>query len=131
MIAWTRRRLLGNLIAALAGVSAGLWGCSRREPEELLSAALLGWFEPDKVGRAGRKVLELGEGWNDAAVLRAALLQQLGDASNPSAARQALAEAVREDFRATRTVELEGWIVSETEARLYALAVLGGSPPAR
>lgn len=33
----------------------------------------------------------------------------------------ALGGQIRRDFGADRTVDLEGWVVSETEARLYAL----------
>lgn len=124
----TRRRLLELIVAGLAGTAAGAVGCAQREPDELLDAALLAWFDPEVVQRAGRDVLARGEGWNDARSLREALLPQLGDAGNPSAARAALAEAVRDDFRADRTLTIDGWIVSETEARLYALAVLQPTP---
>ena len=121
---FTRRQLLQLTAAGLVAPTAGLLGCPAREPDALLDDAMLAWLEPDAVARAGRKVLERGEGWNDAASLRAALLPRMGDAADPSAARAELAEAVREDFREDRTLTLDGWIVSETEARLYALAVL-------
>ena len=42
----------------------------------------------------------------------------------PKEARAALARAVREDLRAGRVLSLDGWLVAETEARLYALAAL-------
>jgi hypothetical protein len=128
---WSRRGFLTAAGAVLAALHATLWGCSESDPDEMLDAALRDWFEPGPADRAGRKVLARGEGWNDAGALRAPLRAQLDDARNPADARRALAEAVSEDFRAGRTLELDGWLVSETEARLYALAALRGTTRAR
>jgi hypothetical protein len=44
-----------------------------------------------------------------------------GDAD---AVRAALANVICDDFRSERTVAVEGWILSRTEARLYAIAAL-------
>jgi glycosyltransferase A (GT-A) superfamily protein (DUF2064 family) len=38
--------------------------------------------------------------------------------------RARLSSVIREDFTAERTLRVEGWLVSETEARLCALAAL-------
>jgi hypothetical protein len=35
-----------------------------------------------------------------------------------------LSETIRSDFEADRVVEVDGWILSPTEARLYALTTL-------
>lgn len=129
MSRWSRRGFLAAALAALAGAPTALPGCARREPDDLLDAAMLGWFEPDAVRGVGRKALARGAGWNEASALRDALLPHLGDAGNPADGRRALSEAVRQDFRAGRTLELEGWLVAETEARLYALAALGAGRP--
>lgn len=43
----------------------------------------------------------------------------------PSAAQTMLLDAVRRDFERFETIELDGWVVSRTEARLCALAALG------
>lgn len=43
----------------------------------------------------------------------------------PEQLHQRLRERVREDFRDGRTVKLQGWILSRTEARLMALIALG------
>jgi hypothetical protein len=45
--------------------------------------------------------------------------------------RELLLRAMADDFRALRTVELRGWVLARTEARLCALAALRrGSTPA-
>jgi hypothetical protein len=41
--------------------------------------------------------------------------------------RELLLSATAEDFRDLRTVELDGWVLAKTEARLCALAALDGS----
>src|SRR5690606_2898810 len=64
----------------------------------------------------GERYLDAHPGERDAAKL----LASLGGALD----REALARAVREDARAGRTVQVEGWILSLTEARLYGLAAL-------
>lgn len=38
--------------------------------------------------------------------------------------RRAISEQVREDFAHGRVVEVDGWVLSATEARLYGLAAL-------
>jgi hypothetical protein len=44
--------------------------------------------------------------------------------ADPRAIASAVGEAVRDDFVARRTVKLEGWVLSQTEARLCALCSL-------
>jgi hypothetical protein len=41
--------------------------------------------------------------------------------------RELLLSAAAEDFRDLRTMELHGWVLARTEARLCALAALGGA----
>lgn len=43
---------------------------------------------------------------------------------DPIVVAQAVAEAVRADFIARRTVKLDGWVLARTEARLCALHAL-------
>ena len=54
--------------------------------------------------------------WGDAAALRREL------AAGGSAD---LSSRVRDDFGAGRVLLVDGWVLSETEARIYALAALG------
>ena len=51
-------------------------------------------------------------------------LQLIERASNQQNAISALGLAVRRDFQQGRSVQLEGWIVSRTEAELCALVLL-------
>jgi hypothetical protein len=51
-------------------------------------------------------------------------LQLIGRSASEAAAITALAQTVQRDFRAQRTVQVEGWIISRTEAQLCALALL-------
>lgn len=57
------------------------------------------------------------------------LLEQLGLPSDPSAAsiqdeRRRIKEHIRQDAREGRLESVGGWVLSQTEARLYALAYL-------
>jgi hypothetical protein len=52
------------------------------------------------------------------------------DTASDARLRELLLRATAEDFRALRTVEVRGWVLAQTEARLCALAALrGGSAP--
>jgi hypothetical protein len=49
------------------------------------------------------------------------------DTASGDRLRELLLSAASEDFRDLRTMELDGWVLAKTEARLCALAALGGS----
>jgi hypothetical protein len=51
-------------------------------------------------------------------------LQLIARSATEAAAITALTQAVRLDFREQRTVQIEGWIISRTEAQLCSLALL-------
>jgi hypothetical protein len=55
-------------------------------------------------------------------------LETIERSPNQQAAVAALVRAVRRDFQQGRSVQLEGWILSRTEAELCALTLL---PPAK
>lgn len=78
------------------------------------------------VARIGRRYLELHP--EDAS--RAALAGRLGCAAGAGweALGAALGPARQADFRAGRTLLVDGWVVAEAEARLCALLTLGGGP---
>jgi hypothetical protein len=60
-----------------------------------------------------------------AAIARDAGIEPGGAAArDPLRLRRALALRTRRDFAEGRTVRVEGWILSRTEARLYAIASL-------
>ena len=115
---WSRRELLAGALAVVAGAPLGLRGCRGDSAADSAANAAL------DAALEGRRVLALGTGWNTEAALRRGLRPRLADPQGPDATRATLAEAVREDFRDARTVDIEGWRLAETEARLYALAAL-------
>lgn len=69
---------------------------------------------------------QLGVEPTEEAILTAAAdtLELIARSSTQALAVTALAQAVRRDFREQRSVQLEGWIVSHTEAQLCALSLL-------
>ena len=48
----------------------------------------------------------------------------MGYGDDLAALRRELSAAIRRDFSAERTTSLDGWILSQTEARLCALVTL-------
>ena len=122
----TRRRFLLGLgvaglwsagMAALAACRAD--GAGRRLARLLADGAL--------AERVGRAYLELFPDEATAAELTALLYRDLGVRMRLASAatlRRRLAERVRQDFVEDRVVELRGWFLARTEARLAALAVL-------
>jgi hypothetical protein len=135
-----RRDFLKGLGGAAALGLAGptllvpLVGCG---PSESLEAALLGFFaDLGSAREVGREYLKLAPEEDD----RDALVQRLAGAglrrweafaaTDPAALLRAVRARHTEDFAAERVVRLRGWMLSETEARLCALAHLAG-PRAR
>jgi hypothetical protein len=129
-----RRRFL--LVALGAGLPLGLapfrpWhlvvAFDRREPAARLARLLRG---RDSARAIGREYLRSLPRAASASVLVNAIalglpgghstLGAVGDAE----LRALLAERSRADFGEDRTVRLRGWLLSETEARLCALAAL-------
>jgi hypothetical protein len=58
----------------------------------------------------------------------AGVLQVLAAARSPKTALTELTSAVRSDFRLGRVVQLEGWVLSQTEVELCTLTLLPASP---
>lgn len=79
---------------------------------------------PRAIGAAYLK--QLGVESTEQAILAAAddTLQLIARSPTEAAAVTALTEAVRRDFREQRSVQLEGWIISRTEAQLCVLSLL-------
>lgn len=116
--------LVRTFMLAAAGVLAPpLAGCGRggREatPEELAAWML----QDDAVTRLGREYLAAHADEADAGTLTGLLAAGLPDLDDPAARRTLLAR-VREDYAAGRTAILSGWVLSESEGRLCALATL-------
>ncbi len=69
---------------------------------------------------------QLGSGTDRASILDAApaALEAIARGRDERGAVRRLTRAVRDDFTRGRTVQLEGWILSRTEAELCALTLL-------
>jgi hypothetical protein len=115
----SRREVLGLGLLALGGFAAGCGpapapfevppGC----PEEAADA----W---EGARRLGEALLADGLPESDARALEATLDGALDDPS----VLDALGELHQEDLSAGRTVRADGWLLSRTEARWYALVAL-------
>lgn len=93
------------------------------------SAAYFGG-QADAVRAIGEAYLrQLGRDPNRESILAAArgTLESIDRARDEPSAIQRLVRAVREDFERGRAVQLEGWILSRTEAEICALTLLTGS----
>ncbi len=92
-----------------------------------VAAAYFGPGEGDALQSIGTAYLKhLGVEATEEAILASAAdtLQLIASAPTDAAAVTALAQAVRRDFLEQRSVQLEGWIISRTEAHLCALSLL-------
>ncbi|QQP88281.1 hypothetical protein IGS68_19830 [Skermanella sp. TT6] len=115
-----RRELLATAAAAglLYGSPGPAQAAAAAPPEAQRLLALL--RSPAAARRIGRAYLETARDEADPAKL-AALIVGGGGMSDGDLLRH-VAERQRADFAAGRTVKLDGWVLSRTEARLYALA---------
>lgn len=119
MTDWTRRALLGAGVAALAGAGLLVW-TGRRAAETARADALVAVLrDRNAASRVGERILTELPAWGDATALR----RTLGGGSSVGLAAR-VAQHVREDFDGGRVVLVDGWVLAETEARLYTLAAL-------
>jgi hypothetical protein len=135
----SRRSLLARTAAGLGGLVAG-WmatvaagdGTARASSlEDALSRLCAQMRCPKTVGNACRAALPATETRRS---LMASLFRDAGlsasEPLSPNGLARRLREQSRDDFRAGRTVTVDGWILSLTETRLYALASLLRAPGA-
>ena len=129
---WTRRSLLRGL--GWLGLLGTFWGVrgirlsGRGSPD---AAALVPEDFFDRVESAaavGREYLRLVPEERDAARLRQLILADCRETPGAGSPRRRLHDSVmarqRLDFEAGRTVRIDGWVLSRTEARLCGLAAL-------
>jgi hypothetical protein len=115
-----RMRRRDFLRLAGVGVAAGLAAAgvaASSSDDDLAHPALLDALDADAVRALGARYREMAPGEADAAGIRAAI----------AAARSrsgTVAAAVHADFEHGRTVVVDGWILSATEARQCALLSL-------
>ncbi|MEL7207391.1 MAG: hypothetical protein AAGK32_04015 [Actinomycetota bacterium] len=112
---------LGGAATAVVLASGVLGACSDDAGPATPDATLP---DADEATRAvGERYLAVNPEEQNPAVLRAALPPDLADVT-PGQQVDAVDRAVREDFEADRITEVDGWLLSVTECRLAALAVV-------
>ena len=135
-----RRRLLGAGavlagVAVVGGVTGGRpWRRLVRFTDATVDEQLttMGPWSPS-VRAVGEAYLRARPAERDRAVLLGLLRDDLGispGAPAPADLRRAARQAIQRDFTTRRTLRLDGWVASPTEARLAALAVVSGPPAA-
>ena len=127
----SRRRLLA---AATAGIGAAqlttaipIVGATATPPDaaltRLLRDACAALRCPEAIRDSCRRALPAAGGTPE--ILPALILTDLvsagRDCTTPSALRRALHAQIRDDFAAGRIIHVDGWILSLTETRAYAL----------
>jgi hypothetical protein len=119
-----RRTFMGLALGGAAAVGAGVaWrslgqddNASRAEDNEPPSP-------DDATAAVGERYLTVAPAGTTTVSLRAALGPGV-EAAWKNGDVEAVAAAVREDFVQEDTVEVDGWVLSETECRLAALVVV-------
>ena len=112
-----RRREFLSVSALLAASSLG------PRPSRASDAAPWSARGSDSAAHIGRAYLAKHEDERDVDVLRAHLGDLVSQSGGDGLAERAGAR-IREDFATGRTVQVDGWLLSRTEARLCALAAL-------
>ena len=136
MMSFSRRALMrcaGWL--ALSGsttVRANALGTERAADSSAAAERLLEvYHRPESAAQIGLAYLKAGPQTQSADEMVNAVVARLGvsprlDAMTNAELKDGIALAVRDDFAAMRTIEVDGWILAETEVRLCALTALLG-----
>ena len=129
-----RREFLWQALSACAaGALVPAQSASAAQSGQIDRAATIGagYFgdQRDAVRAVGEAYLrQLGRDTTRESVVAAArgALDAIDRSRDQPGAIRALVRAVREDFERGRSVQLEGWILSRTEAEICALTLLDG-----
>jgi hypothetical protein len=130
----SRRRFLASAAATgvgAAGVALRPWRAVVRFVDPTTAGRLAGVFA-DRASAAalGRRYLRAHPAAASVDRLCDGVVARLADGrraiaeADEDGLRRLLAGAVREDFASDRVIDVDGWVLSATEARLYALAAL-------
>jgi hypothetical protein len=114
-----RRQFLETV--AVGTLELGLLGASWLKAPDMHVLAwpgLLAMLGEDRIRTIGRRFRERFPGENDESILRAAILAH-GDSD--LTLPEEIQRQVHDDFSAGRTILLDGWVLSITEARQCAL----------
>lgn len=131
----TRRRvILALLLGLVAGRKPGL--ADAVDHTTVAPVELPPWLarlrgERDATARLGEAYLQANPAERSLAVLLAAIEEAIGAqrcsdgaAGDAQAALERLQRAVRDDYVRGEVVSVDGWLVSRTEARVYAVIAL-------
>ena len=132
-LTWTRRSMLRRFgWLALLGTFVGVRGIgmARRGARDAATLQPEDFFDHvESAAAVGREYLRLVPEERDGARLRQRILadcrETMAAGRPPRRLRAAVMARQRLDFEAGRTVRIEGWVLSRTEARLCGLAALG------
>lgn len=121
-MAMDRRRFLQ---LSAAGVLVATTGTACRgddiDPRTLAQPAVLALLGPERVREIGVRYRQTVPAERAAPALRAAIANDGNGLRLPWRKRQSLAQRISSDFAAGRTVVVNGWLLSTTEARQCAL----------
>jgi hypothetical protein len=129
---FSRRRLFAAMLAGAMLLVPGRfrWAAAAGEAADgklarrMLAAVLGDPRRAHSIGRACLKALPETESSADSLML--ALDADRMRALSASALRSLARTQVRRDFAEGAVISVEGWVLSATEVRIYALAALGG-----
>jgi hypothetical protein len=118
-----RQFLSASAVAVVASLSGT--ACSTGaayDPRALAEPDLLSVLGPEAVRKIGLRYREMVPAENDAEALHASILRARPWRSRlPWADAPSLAELIESDFAEGRTILVQGWMLSATEARQSAL----------
>jgi hypothetical protein len=126
-----KRRTILGLIAACLPVSRAASALDSALTESDSADRLLALFsDPASAASVGAKYLaDRGDNADEATLLAElvagdeSMLARM-DAMSPTGLRRYVREKIRQDFVAGRTESVDGWVLSTSELRLYALAAV-------
>ena len=126
----SRRTFLGGVLTVAATTVLGLrWWRERRDARNHVTALLELLEHRDSAVVLGRRYREAVPSEAGKEPLIVALADTFGQAIDlpagaPAMLRRIVDEQIHRDFNSGRVVEVDGWLLSMTEARLCALASL-------
>jgi hypothetical protein len=108
------------LAAATSAAVIGGWRFLVSQPSQLFDA-LLDTLDGASAETIANELISLRSEYNDAHALRAALEPIHSTATTLSEVKSNVTRAIYEDFKSNKTIKVGGWVLSQTEAQLYAL----------
>jgi hypothetical protein len=132
----SRRRFVKSLLVTWASASSLTWplAMAERAPTSADSPAwlLATTGDPSAASRLGQAYLATRPDEHDVDLLTGLIEERLSQSAGPNSARlerpadiaKALMRLVRTDYIQNNVINLEGWVLSQTEARLYALSAV-------